>query len=588
MKNKLMYIAILVSLILGITVGILVATKYGSHEETDKSNHEHKESIIELGEQVWTCSMHPQVNLPEPGDCPICGMDLIPMASMSNSDTEIGFQMTENAVKLANIQTSIIGNASSSGTKEISLSGKIALDETQASNLVAHVPGRIEKLHISYTGEKVNRGQKIAEVYSPELITAQRELLEAKKLEEISPDLYASAKQKLKFWKLGEKDIDAVISTGIIKETFSVYADYTGVVTERKVSVGDYLRKGEVLFALQNLNSVWAEFDAYERDLGFLDIGNKIDFKVSSMTGHNFSGIIEFIDPIINPKTRIAKIRVSVKNTSNKLKPEMFISGNISSKVNSESILIVPKTAVLWTGERSVVYVKVPDIELPSFEYKEVVLGESLGDSYVVKEGLHDGDEVVTNGAFVIDAASQLNNRASMMNRNVKSPSNNLPAVLPNYIESTPKEFKNQLKDLTNSYLKLKNDLVNSDTNAATESIHQLDKSLSEVDMTLVKEESHEYWMKINQALQTHVDLLKERKDIEEQRRQFSFISNQLIQSLRVYGVDNAKYYVQYCPMAFDNEGAEWLSQEDYVKNPYFGDKMMKCGTVQETISILK
>ena len=153
--------------------------------------------------------MHPQIKQNEPGDCPLCGMDLIPLEENTSNDPLV-LEMTNEAVKLANIQTSIVGETAGQSGKTIRLSGKVQPDERLASSQVAHVPGRIEKLFVSFTGEQVNKGQKIATLYSPELITAQRELLEALKLQTLNPELVEAARNKLRYWKIENATIDTM------------------------------------------------------------------------------------------------------------------------------------------------------------------------------------------------------------------------------------------------------------------------------------------------------------------------------------------------------------------------------------------
>ncbi|MEZ4950949.1 MAG: efflux RND transporter periplasmic adaptor subunit, partial [Saprospiraceae bacterium] len=521
---------------------------------------------------------------PEPGQCPICGMDLIPLEESSSNDPLV-LEMTREAVKLSNIQTTTIGVKSGSNATGIRLSGKIQPDERLASSQVVHVPGRIEKLFVSFTGEQVRKGQKVALVYSPELITAQRELLEAAKLESVNPQLLEAAKNKLRYWKIATEVIDEILQNGNIRETFPVYADESGTVTQRRVSVGDYVRQGEALFDLINLYKVWALFDAYEEDLQKISIGSKISFTTPSLPGKTFTSRITFIDPVINATTRVASVRAEVTNAGGTLKPEMLIYGTLESTKGNSSNLTVPKSAVLWTGKRSVVYVKVPDMNIPSFQYREVELGEAIGDTYQVLNGLEAGEEVVTNGAFTIDAAAQLNNQASMMNHNVEVKGEKKDDSLPDYSEETPTAFKEQLSRLTNSYLAVKDALVATDANMTSQKSESVLESLNQVDMELLEGPAHLYWMKVMKAIKAHTTKMKEASDVEIQREQFDFLSQALIKTLSAFGVAKDTFYVQHCPMANENNGADWISNEKKIRNPYFGDKMLTCGTVKTVLN---
>lgn len=579
MKKYKIYIVATLALVIGLLTGRLLLNN-GTPPVQEHSEH----SSSQTASEIWTCSMHPQIRQNEPGDCPICGMDLIP-ARKASSDTDIGFQMTADAIKLANIQTTVIGNSDANEGSTLRLNGKIQADETKSASLVTHIPGRIEKLYVSYTGEQVNKGQKIATIYSPELITAQKELLEAEKIQDISPGLLTAAKNKLKYWKIENEVIQDILTSGTVRENFTIYADHSGVVDQKRVSVGDYLTTGEVLFDVQNLYRLWAIFDVYENDLSQAKTGNTIFFTTPSAPNKRFNAKITFVNPVIDPNTRAATIRAEVSNTTGKLKPEMFITGELQTSKKVDTIT-VPKSAVLWTGQRSVVYVKIPDTDIPSFEYREIEIADATASGYAIVSGLAYGEEVVTNGAFVIDASAQLNNQVSMMNKNVMAKNAIHANHLPDYTSTTPQKFKEQLTAIARTYLLVKDALVASDQQKAAANVNAMLGKAEKVDMSLVKDKAHVYWMEQLNAIQAHAKKISASKDIEEQRKQFDFLSQTLIKSLKVFGVESDTFYVQHCPMANANNGAAWLSKHEKILNPYFGEKMLSCGMVQDTIDI--
>ncbi|MEK9604589.1 MAG: efflux RND transporter periplasmic adaptor subunit, partial [Flavobacteriaceae bacterium] len=281
MKKIRKYTVAIISIGIGLLLGWFL---FNNTTQTVQDHSEHSSGKTET--EIWTCSMHPQIRQNEPGDCPICGMDLI-LASQATSDDEIGFQMTDEAIQLANIQTTIVGTTNSNSSV-LKLNGKIQANETKSANLVTHIPGRIEKLYVSYTGEQVNKGQKIATIYSPELITAQKELLEAQRIQDVSSGLLTASRNKLKYWKIGEQVIQDILNSGTIRETFNIYADHSGVVHQKRVDVGDYLTTGEVLFDIQNLHSLWALFDVYENDLPNVKVGQTIRFTTPSAPNKKF------------------------------------------------------------------------------------------------------------------------------------------------------------------------------------------------------------------------------------------------------------------------------------------------------------
>lgn len=403
-RNK--YILILIVLIIGVFIGYLIAPT----EPTDASAHQH---ISTSDNQLWTCAMHPQIRKHEPGDCPICGMDLIPIEDEMIADPH-AVQMSEYAMKLANVQTMKVGAHESN--KEISLNGKVAVDERKVYAQSSHIPGRIEKLFVNFTGEKVSRGQALATIFSTEMISAQQELLQAYALRESSPALFQAAKEKLRNWKISENQINRILENKNPIENFVISADVSGIVTEKLVEPGDYVELGMPIYTIANLSSVWVLFDIYEKDIMWIKEGSKVEFTVASIPGETFNGTVDFIDPLLNSHTRVSTARVVVDNSEGRLKPGMFVSGTIQNPVDkTSSALTVPKSAVLWTGERSVVYVKKPGSAQPEFLLRQVLLGPTVGNSYVIEKGLEAGEEIVVNGAFTVDAAAQLAGKPNMM-----------------------------------------------------------------------------------------------------------------------------------------------------------------------------
>ena len=552
----------------------------------DAQEHTHQEDQAPSGEEtIYTCSMHPQIRQNEPGLCPICEMELIPLEENA-SDDPLVLQMSRTATELAAVRTTKVDVATGE-SKVMSLNGKIQADERRVSSQVAHVPGRLEELFVTFTGEQVKRGQRLARIYSPALVTAQRELLEALRFADQNPDLVEAARKKLYYWNIPEETVREIEESGKIQETITVYAEKGGVVRSRKVSVGDYVKEGEVLFDLVDLGRVWVLFDAYEEDLSHLDLGDRVVFTTPAIPGQRFETRISFIDPTIDPITRVAVVRAEVSNTNGRLKPEMFVRGSFRSSLNTGGDLVVPKTAVLWTGKRSVVYVRLPDREIPSFEYREILLGESLGEQYLVKEGLQPGEEVVTHGAFSIDAAAQLNNQQSMINRMVEGKAGTTGGS-PDHREEAGPEFRKQLSALTDAYVQLKDALVATDAEAASARARGVLQALGKVDMLLLEGEPHDYWMQKRNELEDHAQRIVELNEVEAQRKQFESLSDIMIDLVKAYGISSQELYVQHCPMAFDDEGADWLSYERQIQNPYFGDKMLKCGLVTDSLFVLR
>ncbi len=362
--------------------------------------------------------MHPQIRMDEPGLCPLCAMDLIPLQTTGSGDASIdpdAIQLSVEAAALANVQTTVVSRQNP--VKEVQLYGTIQVDERLSQSQTSHVSGRIEKLFVTFTGESVKEGQVIATIYSPEVMAAQQELIEAVKVQDIEPSLVKAVRDKLRLWKLSDEQIAKIEQSGEVSPYIDITSNSNGIVVSKNINQGDYINPGTVLFDIANLNRVWAIFDAYESDLPFLKVGDPIEYTLQSLPGKTFSGKISFINPILDPATRTAKVRVETANPRMELKPEMYANAKVTAPLKQHAQgIVIPKSAVLWTGKRSIVYVKQPDTETPAFMLREIELGPSLGDAYVVMSGIDDGDEIVTNGAFTIDASAQLAGKRSMMN----------------------------------------------------------------------------------------------------------------------------------------------------------------------------
>ncbi len=390
-----------------------------------KKEEKHSHDTEAVKSEIWTCSMHPQIRMTEPGKCPMCGMDLISLKQGGTTFDADAIHLTLEAAQLANVLTTVVSKQNP--VKDIRLYGKVQADERLLQSQVSYLPGRIEKLLVNFTGEVVRKGQTLAIVYAPDLVTAQQELLETASTKKIQPALYEAAKDKLRQWKLSEKQIAAIESYGKTETNFEVHATASGIVTARRVNNGDFVSAGSVLFDIADLSRVWLMFDAYESDLPYLSQGQKVSFTIQAIPGVNYSGNITFIDPVLDPVTRVAKIRIEVGNQGGKLKPEMFATGIVNANLNQyKNKLVIPGTAVLWTGKRSVVYVKQAGDE-PVFKIREIELGPALGNSYVVENGLMDGEKIVTQGAFSVDASAQLEGKPSMMNPRVSDSKAQMP-----------------------------------------------------------------------------------------------------------------------------------------------------------------
>ena len=353
------------------------------------------------------------------------------------------------------------------------------------------------------------------------------------------------------------------------------------------------------MLKIADLSTVWANFDVYENQIDLFKKGQEITITTNANLSKVVKGKVNFIDPVLNTQTRTVKLRVVLNNSNKIFKPGMFVEGKINGNNSSKAqVLTIPSTSVLWTGERSVVYLKTHPNQ-PVFEMREITLGNRTGELYEVLDGLSNGDAIVTNGTFTVDAAAQLQGKKSMMNKTGGKVStgheghlgieNSTSANDENYSNineriKVSRNFQNQLKEVYNDYINLKDALVKDDSkNVMSESKKLLD-NLSKVDMKLLTNSvAHNHWMSVKKEITPSATSISKTSDIKKQRTHFKSLSSYLISAVQLFGV-NEKVFVEYCPMADNNNGAYWLSKEEKVINPYFGAAMLTCGEVKQII----
>lgn len=583
MKKIVPYIIILG---IGLLLGWLFFggnTKNHSEKTEIKETEQHEHSEVE----EWTCSMHPQIRQPEPGKCPICGMDLIPANSVDSKSDETlenhQIKMSDHALALANVQTTRIEFNTfkdSIQRNELELSGQVEENESSLYTQTAHIGGRLEAFRVTYEGEYVQKGQLIGTIYSPEIVAAQQELLIASESKNTQPEIYDAVRQKLKLWKLSNADINTIERSKKIKTNFPLYADASGIVKQKIATVGTHVQAGAPLYTLTNLSKVWVILEAYEKDISYLSVGQSVLVKTSAYSNEIFKGMISFIEPTLNTQTRTVPIRVEIANKGMKLKPGMLATATIqlpSDHFTGKSLLI-PKSAVIWTGKRSIVYIK-PNPEEPVFEIREVELGNTIGENFQVLNGLNEGEEIVTNGAFTIDSAAQLLGNKSVMNAPKE------PILKENDTKSfeVDEKFKNQLNTFYNAYIQYKDFLVKDQGEQANEQAKVALTLLNKMEGNTLSESAKSHWLNLKNELNTSLKSISTSTDISVQRNHFKHFSSHLLIAVESFGIKQ-KVYELFCPMADDNKGAIWLSNENQVSNPYFGTKMLKCGEVKQEI----
>ena len=647
-KKSLGLVAIIaVSFITGV---ILQQFVFSSDKHNDVSENSTKVDNTEKANVVWTCSMHPSIRLPEKGRCPICNMELIPLSTENGDDSDVQISISSNALKRLEIETTPV--VRKFVDSEIRMLGKVNYDETRLSYIAAWVPGRLEKLFINYTGIPVKQGEHMATIYSPDLITAQEELIQAVKfqgsIQNNSSDTtkktamatVKASREKLSLLGLSSEQINKIEKTGKSEKIVNIDSPIQGIVIDKNAKEGMYVKTGTRIYTVADLSSVWVELDAYESDLALIKYGNLVEFTTETYPGKKFEGKVEFIDPVVTPKSQTVKVRVSVPNENLELKPGMFVKAIVRSHVDSDgnavkkvaqetwvcpmhpqiiddkpgecsichmdlvkkstsnssvlAPLIIPVTAAMKTGKRAIVYVEVPNKEKPTYEGREVILGSRVGNFYIVKEGLDEGDFVVTKGNFKLDAEMQIRAKPSMMSydpsakKNMTKHMNHQNITLPpdkmTSEKEIPQAFTMQLNKLLKSYFAIQKAMVDDNAKNVSLATRQAIVSLKAVDMTLLDNKTHMLWMKSADALSMTLQMLSKQSTLVKQRELLPAFTDEMLQVVQQFSVGQANIYKASCPMAFDNKGASWLQDTNTVLNPYFGDMMLHCGSIDEVI----
>ncbi len=631
---------------LGVVAGLLVAGIFSgpsSREGDPKADGSFQGRKIKKI-KYWSCSMHPQIKLPEEGSCPICAMDLVRVYESGGEDgsgSEVSLTLNETSQKLAEVETVQVKYQEVSN--EVRLVGKVDYDETRFSYISAWVPGRIDRLFVDFTGTKVRKGDHLIELYSPELLATQEEYLQAiKNLEETKDSQLSvirdtarttleSAKEKLRLYGIKTEQIEEIVKRGVPDEHMTIYSPVTGTVIHKNGFEGMYVKTGDKIYTIADLSRVWLYLEAYESDIQWLHYGQDVKIVAESYPGETFHGKIAFIDPFVDEKTRTIKIRVNVDNKNEKLKPGMFVRATIhavlgeNGKVYEEDlagkwicpmhpdvikseqepcdicgmdlvktsefgfadaptakkmVLIIPKAAPLITGKRAVVYVENETKKSSTKRYE--------GREVVL--GPRAGENYIVlsglkEGERVVTKGnfkidSALQIQAKPSMMNPAGYYSETDNVLTRGV-SASSESAGILASALPYYLATSKALAEDDPQVAFDNIKEFESKIEEIITTNSLEDKSE-------GIADEMKLLREKlqnigSDLESLRSQLAKITGVLKTIFEKYEYkESLKLYLSFCPMAFDGRGGYWLQDSEDIRNPYFGAKMLKCGEVKK------
>ncbi len=633
-------------IVVGVVAGLLIANIFSGRPSNVSdlyAGHNMAGSSQEKKIKYWTCSMHPQIKLPKPGQCPICAMDLIPVYEGGTDDegaSEVSLILNETAQRLAEVETAEVKYQEVSN--EVRLVGKVDYDETRLSYISAWVPGRIDRLFVDFTGTKVREGDHLIKLYSPELLATQEEYLQAIKnledskgsslsvIRDTSKTTLDSAKEKLRLYGINEEQIAEIVKRGKPDEHMTIYSPVKGTVIHKNGFEGMYVKTGDRIYTIADLSKVWLFLEAYESDIQWLHYGQDVKIEAESFPGEVFHGKIAFVNPFVDEKTRTIKLRVNVDNAAEKLKPGMFVRATIQAvlgdggKVYDEDLagkwicpmhpdvvkekqepcdicgmdliktsefgfadkptaqekaLIIPKTAPLITGKRAIVYV------------------ENATEKDTTKR--YEGREVVLGPRagknYVVLSGLKAGERVvTKGNFKIDSalqiqakPSMMNPAGYYSETDnvlsqgaSVSSENAGILSSAIPYYLAVSKALAEDNPHVAAEN---LKKFKAEIEKAITSNSLKDKEEGIAKEMQMLIHKLQEIDyNLDSLRAQFGAISSTLKNIFENYEYkEDLKIYLNFCPMAFHKKGGYWLQDSEDIKNPYYGPKMLKCGEIK-------
>ena len=594
--------AVLITTTLSLSVGLQAPAHAHDHgEHHDHSGHAHSSNgqqsaadgglFTQTQEQEYTCSMHPNFRSTDPNDrCPICGMELIPVAAGGSDDdgdvTRIEF--SGRSLALLGLQTEPVRDGLAQ--YELRLTGQFDYDERGLTSISAWTSGRIERLLVNYEGARVTQGEPLIELYSPELLVAQQELLQALRLsnrqgpafvQEGHQQTQRAARERLRLLGMTTEQIDALIERGEAQERVVIHAPSSGLATTRAVSQGDYVNTGDMLLAIADSNKLWLVLDVFERDVNHFVVGDSVQLQLSlgHRSAREVSGTIVSMAPRIDDERRTRGVRIALDADDLVAAAGGFVRATL--QLQREGVLTIPASAPLITGKRAVVYVQ-EEASSGAFAAREVELGGRYGDRYEVLSGLSADELVVSRGAFRIDSELQLRGRPSMM-----APQGGGATGHEHHGGSAGTTDEHAEHAAASSAAVEFDSTV--DASAVFAAYHQMWAALHSDDLAAWQQAATEFhdavaavtWPSAlatqHEQLTTgaghahHVDRISVARD------QF-YAHSQAMITLAEAGYHHGDLHLMFCPMARRGEGAYWLQEQDELLNPYFGSRMLRCG----------
>lgn len=572
-------------------VSVLLACS--SKNKVEQMTQDHATETLAI---KYTCPMHPGVIQDNPGMCPICGMDLVPKSQSSDDNNNL--MLNESQVKLANITTQRVSPQSIGQT--VVINSRLVVDQDYSEAISSRVAGRVERLYFKETGKIVKKGEPLYELYSETLLTLQKEYLLAKdqyeilgKTEKRYETFLKASEKKLLLYGLSKSQIGQLGQSKTAQERITFLAPTGGMITEINASEGQYIGEGGMLYKIENITRLWLEAELYPQETSLAKTGDKINVKVSGYESTPIETKVTFLSPEYRAGTQITIMRAPIENLELKFQPGTQAQVILSHSARKS--LAIPTDAVIRDGIGTHVYVVTGT---NTFQPRMVTTGLEDFERVEITEGLVENELVVISGAYLLYSELVLKKGVSPMAGHQHEPINSVQEIVKskgngsqamvandkNQTVSINPKFSIQLASLIVPYLKMKDALVASNATSTTLESKNFSAALKKVNMNLLQGEAHINWMDKLKEMQRASTAIQNENEVEKQRALFSDLTTALYESFKAYKTENLNAYYQFCPMAFDNKGAYWISREEEISNPYFGEQMLRCGETKENL----
>ena len=545
---------------------------------------------------IYTCSMHPQVLQDKPGNCPICGMKLVPLRQEA-----AGTPGGQGGTAVITIDPAVTQNMGIRVARAVSAPlsttlrtvGYLRAPEPGVHEITARVSGFVERLHADTEGMLVKRGDPLLELYSPELVVAEEEALAAARaLDRLPPGsdpaaresarvLAESARSKLSLWNVAEEDIDALIAAGRAGRTTTLRSPVTGFVVEKQVVQGSAIAAGQTLFRIEDHSTMWLDASIYDNQMPLVRIGQAASATVQGLPGRTFEGVIIFVSPQIDPETRTLVARLAFPNDPLILRPGMY--GTVDIAIKAAEAVQIPREAVIDTGARQLVFVA---LEAGRFEPRDVQTGlETTGGMVEILKGIDPGETVVTSGQFLLDTESRTREAIQKMAQPAAGGHQHGGAAAPTAPATAPGKSDTGLVVATDALLLVY--LPMAEALAADSKLeHAGLETLVEAAGTLAGEAGQGPLEPIAAGILEAARAMPH-EPIAAQRAQFRVLSGHvvnLVEHVEPSAAVGDTLYIVHCSMY----PGDWLQTTSHVANPFYGKSMLECGTIRRKLALAR